>query len=254
MRFSLYSEIQLHPGKTPEQIYAEVLEQIDNADRLGYDVYSVIEHFFFPKFSISANPTALFAAAAQRTQGHPLSHDAARAAVPQSAGAGLRDRGDRHPHRRALRVGRRPRPRLDPGEGRRAAGRDTHAHGTRRPSTSCSRRSAASGSPTTASTSRSATRTSCRSRSGSSASTSAAPPTARTRWPPSTAGVSPCRRSSRTSRSRSSSTCTGRPALSSARSPTSSGSTRATSTRIATRRCARAATGSRASSRATAPR
>ena len=59
MRFSLYSEIQQHPGKTPQQLYAEVLEQVVNADRLGYDVYSVIEHFFFPKFSISANPTAL---------------------------------------------------------------------------------------------------------------------------------------------------------------------------------------------------
>jgi alkanesulfonate monooxygenase SsuD/methylene tetrahydromethanopterin reductase-like flavin-dependent oxidoreductase (luciferase family) len=68
MRFGLYSEIQLHPGKPSEQLFAEVLEQIDNADRLGYDVYAVIEHFFFPKFSISANPTALFAAAAQRTK------------------------------------------------------------------------------------------------------------------------------------------------------------------------------------------
>ena len=68
MRFSLYTEIQLHPGKTAEQLYAEVLEQIVNADRLGYDAYAVIEHFFFPKFSISANPTALFAAAAQRTR------------------------------------------------------------------------------------------------------------------------------------------------------------------------------------------
>jgi alkanesulfonate monooxygenase SsuD/methylene tetrahydromethanopterin reductase-like flavin-dependent oxidoreductase (luciferase family) len=68
MRFSLYTEIQLHPGKTPETMYAEVLEQIENADRLGYDVYAAIEHFFFPKFSISANPTALFAAAAQRTR------------------------------------------------------------------------------------------------------------------------------------------------------------------------------------------
>ena len=68
MRFSLYSEIQLHPGRSPEQLYDEVLEQMVNADRLGYDVYAVIEHFFFPKFSISANPTALFAAAAQRTK------------------------------------------------------------------------------------------------------------------------------------------------------------------------------------------
>ncbi|HEY7731571.1 MAG TPA: LLM class flavin-dependent oxidoreductase [Gaiellaceae bacterium] len=67
MRFSLYSEVQMHPGQTPEGLYGEVLEQMVNADRLGYDVYAVIEHFFFPKFSISANPTALFAAAAQRT-------------------------------------------------------------------------------------------------------------------------------------------------------------------------------------------
>ena len=45
-----------------------MLEQIENADRLGYDATPSIEHFFFPKFSISANPTALFAAAAQRTR------------------------------------------------------------------------------------------------------------------------------------------------------------------------------------------
>ncbi|MFL5929309.1 MAG: LLM class flavin-dependent oxidoreductase [Gaiellaceae bacterium] len=68
MRFSLYSELQLHPGKTAERLYGEVLEQIVNADRLGYYAYAVIEHYFFPKFSVSANPTALFGAAAQRTR------------------------------------------------------------------------------------------------------------------------------------------------------------------------------------------
>lgn len=68
MRFGLYSEMQLHPGKTEAALYAEVLEQIVNADRLGYDVYALVEHFFFPKFSISSNPTAMFAAAAQRTR------------------------------------------------------------------------------------------------------------------------------------------------------------------------------------------
>ena len=68
MRFSLYSELQLHPGTSPQQLYAEVLEQIVNADRLGYDTYALIEHFFFPKFSISSNPTAFFAAAAQKTR------------------------------------------------------------------------------------------------------------------------------------------------------------------------------------------
>ena len=68
MKFSLYSEIQSWPGKSAAQLYGEVLEQIQNADRLGYDAYAVIEHFFFPKFSISANPLALFAAAAQKTK------------------------------------------------------------------------------------------------------------------------------------------------------------------------------------------
>src|SRR4026207_2430823 len=68
VKFSLYSEIQSSPGKSPEQLYGEVLEQIQNADRLGYDAYAVIEHFFFPKFSISASPLALFAAAAQKTK------------------------------------------------------------------------------------------------------------------------------------------------------------------------------------------
>ena len=68
MKFSLYSEIQSWPGKSAAQLYGEVIEQILNADRLGYDAYAVIEHFFFPKFSISANPLALFAAAAQKTK------------------------------------------------------------------------------------------------------------------------------------------------------------------------------------------
>lgn len=68
MRFSVYSELQHHPGKPAAQLYAEVLEQIVHADRLGYDVYALIEHYFFPKFSISSNPTAVFAAAAQRTR------------------------------------------------------------------------------------------------------------------------------------------------------------------------------------------
>ena len=67
MKFSLYSELQHWPGKSAGQLYGEVLEQIVNADRLGYDAYAVIEHFFFPKFGASPSPFALFAAAAQRT-------------------------------------------------------------------------------------------------------------------------------------------------------------------------------------------
>jgi len=68
MRFGIYSELQHWPGKPVETLYAEVLEQMVNADRLGYDAYAIIEHLFFPKFSASANPFAFFATAAERTR------------------------------------------------------------------------------------------------------------------------------------------------------------------------------------------
>ncbi|HYY84667.1 MAG TPA: LLM class flavin-dependent oxidoreductase [Beijerinckiaceae bacterium] len=79
MRFSIYSELQHHGDKPYAQLYHEVLEQIEHAERVGFDVYTVIEHWFFPQFSISANPWALFGMAAERTSrihfrtlGHPL--------------------------------------------------------------------------------------------------------------------------------------------------------------------------------------
>ncbi len=68
MRFSIYSELQSWPGKPYSQLYGEVLEQIENADRLGYDAYAAIEHLFFPKFSASANVFGLFGMAAARTR------------------------------------------------------------------------------------------------------------------------------------------------------------------------------------------
>ena len=68
MNFSLYSEIQHWPGKSVGQLYEEVVEQVVNADRLGFSAYSVIEHFFFPKFSVSANPFALWGICAARTK------------------------------------------------------------------------------------------------------------------------------------------------------------------------------------------
>jgi alkanesulfonate monooxygenase SsuD/methylene tetrahydromethanopterin reductase-like flavin-dependent oxidoreductase (luciferase family) len=38
-----------------------------HADEVGFETYSVIEHHFFPKYGISANPLAMFMAAAQHT-------------------------------------------------------------------------------------------------------------------------------------------------------------------------------------------
>jgi flavin-dependent trigonelline monooxygenase, oxygenase component len=68
MRFGLYSELQCHPWQTYEQVYSETQEQIVNADRLGYDCYSIIEHWFFDQFGISANPMAFFAHAAAKAE------------------------------------------------------------------------------------------------------------------------------------------------------------------------------------------
>ena len=68
MRFGIYVEMQASPGKSHYELTWEIFQQIEHADRAGFDVYSVIDHHFFPKFSISANPLALFAAAAQHTQ------------------------------------------------------------------------------------------------------------------------------------------------------------------------------------------
>ncbi|MGH9704039.1 MAG: LLM class flavin-dependent oxidoreductase [Candidatus Acidiferrales bacterium] len=67
MRFGIYCEMQTPPGKSHSKQTWEILRQIEHADQSGFDVYSVIDHHFFQKFSISANPLALFAAAAQRT-------------------------------------------------------------------------------------------------------------------------------------------------------------------------------------------
>src|ERR1700724_1700390 len=67
MRFVIYCEIQTPPGKSHYDMIWEIMRQIEHADECGFDVYSTIDHHFFQKFSISANPLAMFAAAAQRT-------------------------------------------------------------------------------------------------------------------------------------------------------------------------------------------
>jgi alkanesulfonate monooxygenase SsuD/methylene tetrahydromethanopterin reductase-like flavin-dependent oxidoreductase (luciferase family) len=68
LRFGLYAEMQAPPPKSHAELYRELLEQMEHADRVGFDVYSLIEHHFFPIFSVAANPLALLCAVAQRTQ------------------------------------------------------------------------------------------------------------------------------------------------------------------------------------------
>ena len=68
MRFGIYCEMQNGFGVDYAKNVWDVLSLIENADQLGYDVFSVIDHHFFQEFSISANPLALFSAAAQKTR------------------------------------------------------------------------------------------------------------------------------------------------------------------------------------------
>jgi alkanesulfonate monooxygenase SsuD/methylene tetrahydromethanopterin reductase-like flavin-dependent oxidoreductase (luciferase family) len=96
MRFSIYSEIQYWGGKPVKRAYDEVIEQVVHADRLGYDAYAVIEHFFFPQFSISANPFALWGECAVRTSrirfrtlGHILPYHNPTILASQIAAAGI---------------------------------------------------------------------------------------------------------------------------------------------------------------------
>jgi alkanesulfonate monooxygenase SsuD/methylene tetrahydromethanopterin reductase-like flavin-dependent oxidoreductase (luciferase family) len=68
MRFGLYAELQTPSNKPHAEMYAELMRQMEHADQVGFDVYSIIEHHFFQEFSISANPLALICAVAQKTQ------------------------------------------------------------------------------------------------------------------------------------------------------------------------------------------
>ncbi|MGN6732165.1 MAG: LLM class flavin-dependent oxidoreductase, partial [Candidatus Binatia bacterium] len=66
MKIGLFTEFS-YPGKSEQQTYAEVLEQIALADELGYDFFSTTESYGRDLFSCSPFPLGLYVAAAQRT-------------------------------------------------------------------------------------------------------------------------------------------------------------------------------------------
>lgn len=70
MKFGIYVEMQ-NPAqfaKPHAQVYEEVLEQIEHADKAGFSTFNTLEHHWFEEFSISTNPLALYSAAAQHTK------------------------------------------------------------------------------------------------------------------------------------------------------------------------------------------
>lgn len=51
LTFGLYAELQTPLDKPHANLYRDVMRQMEHADQAGFDVYSIIEHHFFPEFS-----------------------------------------------------------------------------------------------------------------------------------------------------------------------------------------------------------
>jgi len=67
MKIGLFTEFS-YLGKSEQQTYADVLEQIYVADELGYDFFSLTESYGKDLFSCSPFPLGLYVAAAQRAR------------------------------------------------------------------------------------------------------------------------------------------------------------------------------------------
>jgi alkanesulfonate monooxygenase SsuD/methylene tetrahydromethanopterin reductase-like flavin-dependent oxidoreductase (luciferase family) len=82
MKFGLFYELQLPKpyegdGWDPDaerRIYREMLEQVELADRLGFDYVFEVEHHFLEEYSHSSAPELVMAALSQRTKNIRLSH------------------------------------------------------------------------------------------------------------------------------------------------------------------------------------
>ena len=67
MKIGLFTEFS-YPGKSEEQTYADVMQQIIAADELGFDFFSLTESFGKDLFSCSPFPLGIYVAAAQRAR------------------------------------------------------------------------------------------------------------------------------------------------------------------------------------------
>ena len=77
MKFGVFYELQL-PRPWAEdseyRLYQNALDQLELADRLGYDHAWVVEHHFLEEYSHSSAPEVFLAAASQRTRNIRLGH------------------------------------------------------------------------------------------------------------------------------------------------------------------------------------
>ena len=77
MRFGIFYEHQLPRPWTDgseAQLLAQTLDQVELADRLGFDYVWEVEHHFLEEYSHSSAPEVFLAAASQRTRTIRLGH------------------------------------------------------------------------------------------------------------------------------------------------------------------------------------
>src|ERR671923_1917044 len=77
MKFGIFYELQLPRPWVPGgelRLFRDALEQIEPADRLGYDFAWEVEHHFLEEYSHSPAPEVFLAAASQRTKQIRLAH------------------------------------------------------------------------------------------------------------------------------------------------------------------------------------
>jgi alkanesulfonate monooxygenase SsuD/methylene tetrahydromethanopterin reductase-like flavin-dependent oxidoreductase (luciferase family) len=77
MKFDLLYELQIpkpHDELSEYRCYHEALEQIELADRLGFDTVWAVEHHFLTEFAHSSAPEVFLAAAAERTKRIRIGH------------------------------------------------------------------------------------------------------------------------------------------------------------------------------------
>src|SRR6201986_5040583 len=77
MKFGIFYELQLPRPWEPEgelRLYQNALDQVELADRLGYDFAWEVEHHFLEEYSHSPAPEVFLGAASQRTKQIRLAH------------------------------------------------------------------------------------------------------------------------------------------------------------------------------------
>ncbi|HEY9216977.1 MAG TPA: LLM class flavin-dependent oxidoreductase, partial [Phenylobacterium sp.] len=77
MKFGIFYELQLPRPWGPDdewRLYNGALDQLELADKLGYDYAWEVEHHFLEEYSHSSAPSVFFGAASQRTKNIRLGH------------------------------------------------------------------------------------------------------------------------------------------------------------------------------------